>query len=236
MCTVSYVPLQKDQFLFASNRDEAPKRAAAEVVQTERNGKTLLFPQDTGANGSWIAISNTGQLVCILNGAFAIHQRHPPYRLSRGIMALEFFGYGDVDDFHAHFKFVGMEPFTMVIYDQEKLFDLRWDEEKVHLKELDATQAHLWASCTLYPEQWQAKRQAWFTAWQTETPSPTIESLTAFHQQGGEGDPENDLVMNRGGRVRTTSITSIVKKQAAFSLNLLQLPAGQMSEHSLFLE
>lgn len=236
MCTVSYVPLQKDRFLFASNRDEAPKRAAADVVQTQRNGKILLFPMDTGANGTWIALSNTGQLVCILNGAFTIHQRHPPYRLSRGIMALEFFDYVDVKDFRAQFEFKGMEPFTMVIYDQGRLYDLRWDEELVHLQELDSAQPHQWASCTLYPEQWQAKRQAWFATWQEKNPSPTIEALRSFHQEGGEGDLENDLVMNRGNFVRTTSITSIVKSNEVFSLNLLQLTTERASEHSLPLQ
>ena len=62
MCTVSYIPQDENRFVFTSNRDENPLRAATELHKLEINKKTLYFPQDsqvldvlllkTGATGS----------------------------------------------------------------------------------------------------------------------------------------------------------------------------------------
>lgn len=234
MCTVTYLPKGTDHFLFASNRDESPKRAAQEVVSSTRSsGKTVLYPRDTGANGTWIAVSNANQLVCILNGGIVKHKHEPPYRLSRGIMALDFFDFQDVADFTATFDFTGIEPFTMVIYDNGQLFTLYWNELELDTRKLDPTVRHLWSSCTLYPPALQSRRRRWFLDWAMKTSEPSREDLSAFHRTGGTGDPENDLVMNRHNIVRTTSITSLEKTPEAFELYLLQLAGNQEETHGL---
>ena len=159
MCTVTYIPTGKNKFIFTSNRDEAPKRSATGMVEKDIDGKVLLFPQDALANGTWISISNKNQLVCILNGAFIKHKHRPPYRLSRGIMALEFFNYPNATDFFKKFNFDGIEPFTMIIFDDGDLYEFRWDEKEKHIAQLDISKQYIWASCTLYTEEWQEKRR-----------------------------------------------------------------------------
>lgn len=211
MCTVTYLPTGINQFLFTSNRDEFAGRSASKLVLEKRFSKKLLYPQDALAKGTWIAISDHDQLVCILNGAFEKHNHTPPYRLSRGLMALDFFRFKDAPDFFQHFDFVGIEPFTMVIYDQGKLFDFRWDERKKYIEQKDASSSHIWASCTLYSTEWQNKRISWFEKWESENPIPTRKSILDFHTNAGEGDLEYDIVMSIGDKVRTTSITSVIK-------------------------
>ncbi len=234
MCTVTYYPIAPDHFLFATNRDESPKRAAQEVVRKKiSNGKTLLFPRDTGANGTWIALSDANQLVCILNGGRIKHRHEPPYRLSRGIMALDFFDFWSLDAFTTNYDFSGIEPFTMVIYDEGRLVALYWDEATLEVQELDPTVRQLWSSSTLYSPALQSKRKRWFFDWAMFTNSPTREDLLTFHQTGGNGDPENDLVMNRGNVVRTTSITSLEKSPKTFHLHLFQLINKKSDQNSL---
>ena len=63
MCTVSFIPLPDQRFIFTSNRDENPKRAANALHELEVEGKTLFFPQDAQAKGSWFVFSNTNQSV-----------------------------------------------------------------------------------------------------------------------------------------------------------------------------
>lgn len=236
MCTVTYLPKSSGQFLFASNRDEAPKRAAQEVVRKQTaSGKQLLYPRDTGANGTWIAVSDSGQLVCILNGALIKHSHRPPYRLSRGIMALNFFDYSGLPAFRNHYDFNGIEPFTMVVFDQGKLYDLRWDEKELTVRHLATDKPHLWSSCTLYPPGLQAKRDQWFTDFREQHPEMTLAELQDFHLYGGEGDPQNDVVMNRANIVRTTSITSLRKTATGFDLHLHHLLTGGQETHQLVL-
>ena len=218
MCTVTYIPTQNGNFIFTSNRDEAPKRSATELATENIGGKKVLFPRDAKAKGTWIAFSEDNQLVCILNGAFIKHKHSPPYRLSRGIMALEFFSHKNALHFFHEFDFEGMEPFTMIIFDEDNLYELRWDETKKYIKKLDTTLPHLWASCTLYSKEWQDKRQAWFADWQNKNSAINQSNVLDFHKHAGEGNPEYDVVMNRQNIVRTTSITSILKTANEMSL------------------
>lgn len=235
MCTVTYLPITHQQFLFTSNRDESPQRAASNIQRTISNGKTLLYPQDSQAKGTWIAFSDTRQLVCILNGAFERHQRKAAYRMSRGLMALQFFEYQDATHFFDAFNFTGMEPFTMIIYDQDKLYDLHWDEVDTNVRLLDPDTSHIWSSSTLYTSELQTKREQWFANWRAQQTVYTSENITRFHRTGGENDPENDLVMNRHGLVQTTSITHIQVNREAFSMKYHNLLTDNMEEEQLAL-
>ena len=165
MCTVSFIPLAAEQFIFTSNRDENPKRAATALHELEAEGKTLFFPQDARAKGSWFVFSNTNQFVCVLNGAFEPHLSESSYRLSRGKMALQFFEYDGHHDFINTFEFDGMEPFTFIIFDQGVMIELRWDEKELYKKKLSTSALHLWSSATLYPTSWQTKRLALLESW-----------------------------------------------------------------------
>lgn len=236
MCTVTFVPTTNNNFLFTSNRDEFVGRSASNMVREKVGKKTLLYPQDALAKGTWIALSDHNQLVCILNGAFKKHKHHPPYRLSRGIMALKFFSYDYAEDFFDEFNFTGIEPFTMIIFDNGALYELRWDEKKKHIKRLNTQQSHLWASCPLYSDEWIEKRQQWFKNWQTTTPLFNQDSILDFHKNAGEGNPEYDLVINRQNILQTTSITSIVRTSDKMSLRFENLLEGQVQEEDLLLQ
>jgi len=165
MCTVSYIPQDENRFVFTSNRDENPLRAATELHKLEINKKTLYFPQDSQAKGSWFVFSNTNQMVCILNGAFEPHLSASSYRMSRGKMALQFFEYPSIQNFVDFFEFKGLEPFTMVVLDAGELTELRWDEQKLYKTSLDRTKTHLWSSATLYPKSWQETRKKELEDW-----------------------------------------------------------------------
>ncbi len=227
MCTVTYIPKGINEFILTQNRDESPKRSAHNLVKVKRNNKEILFPQDSGAGGTWIAISDSNQLVSILNGAFAKHKHLPPYRKSRGIMALDFFDYSDVEQFFQSYNFEEMEPFTMVIFDDGKLFDFRWDGRYMFIEELDADEMHLWASSTLYSKEAKKKRKKWFAEWQKDRTDFSQTAILNFHRTAGDGDPENDLVMNRSNLVRTTSITSIIKTRTNSEMYFSDLLNGK---------
>lgn len=236
MCTVTYLPTGRGSYLFTSNRDEFVGRSASKLILEKRYNKRLLYPQDALAKGTWISISDKKQLVCILNGAFIKHAHTPPYRLSRGLMALDFFKYKDAPEFFHHFDFVGIEPFTMIIIDQGKLYDFRWDESKKHIEQKDTNAAHIWASCTLYSPEWQAKRIDWFDKWKNENPQPTRKSALDFHTNAGEGDLEYDIVMNIGDRVRTTSITSVLGSKSEMDLRFENLIDSKIKKSTLLLK
>ena len=161
MCTVTFVPT-KEGFVFTSNRDEDPKRAAHNIVEDQRGDIGVYFPRDEGASGTWFAYSNADQFACVLNGAFGPHQRKEFYTMSRGIMALAYFDYATIDEFINEFNFEGMEPFTLILFNKGDFKELKWDEVELHVRSLSVQDVHLWSSATLYNQDWWIDRSVNF--------------------------------------------------------------------------
>jgi Transport and Golgi organisation 2 len=208
MCTVTFLPLKgENDFVLTSNRDESPKRAAIELISHQG----LMFPREPLAGGTWICAHESKRLVCLLNGAFVKHQHRPPYRKSRGLVVLDFFKYENAEKFSLLYNFSGVEPFTMVIWENNNLYELRWDEEMVHFQSLDVQQAHIWSSCPLYSPDIQAQRAAWFAEFLATQPHTAADVLD-FHKNAGAGDTENALVMKRADGRQTISQTQIIYK------------------------
>ncbi len=183
MCTVSFVPVADEVFILTSNRDENPERAATSLHKLELKDKQLFFPQDSKSKGSWLVFSNTNQFICLLNGAFKPHKPKKSYRLSRGVMACQFFEYKHYLDFLKKFNFQEIEAFTLIVFDRGTLIEVRWDEYKLYTKELSLSEVHLWSSSTLYPQSWQERRYAKLNKEIEEKSIPVDQSaIMKFHR------------------------------------------------------
>ena len=232
MCTVTYFP-KPGGFVLTHNRDEAPLRSQPGLERAHAGAHNILLPRDAKAGGSWIIASDQGELVCLLNGAFVKHQHQPPYRRSRGLMLLDFFDYPTADAFFADYDCTDMEPFTFLYFNGKRVVQWRWDGQQTHLLELNPELAHFWCSATLYPPEMQVIREQVFRmalpAFQKITPRLQASALLKLHQTGSVGDPENDFVMNRGGRVCTVSITQVVYSGQSATMRCLSLPERNLS-------
>ncbi len=233
MCTVSFLPQASGGFVFTSNRDEAPDRSAIDLCETTLHGQSLLYPRDSGAGGTWIAISAHNRLVCVLNGAFTLHQRQPPYRRSRGLMALDYFAYSDLAHFISEYPFTGIEPFTFIVWEDGRLGELRWDGHTVHHRSLAIQQAHIWSSATLYDAAAQDLRKGWFADWQHRYPTPGPADILHFHTHAGADDTWNGVLMNRQNIVRTVSITQIVHTATSWQFTFRELIHERQSTRTL---
>jgi len=217
MCTVTYLPLSNSSFILTSNRDEGQYRKIA--IPPEKYsiyGTQVYFPKDADANGTWFAAAETKFTLCLLNGAFERHEHRPPYRLSRGLMLLDFFKYNNVHDFISQYNFEWIEPFTLLIFEQSpdtSIHEIRWDEKKIYFGMRDATVPLIWSSAQLYPKAVIQQREEWFSSWLKANNKFTMEKIVLFHKTGGTGDSHNDLLMNRDGIVFTVSITSVRREE-----------------------
>lgn len=223
MCTVTFIPA-KDSIFLTSNRDEKNWRTDAHppAIHAFSSGK-MIFPKDSHAGGTWISSHENGNVVIFLNGAFRAHHPSPPYRKSRGLILLDIIDHSTPFNCFLAINLNNIEPFTAVIFDNQHLFECRWDGEKKHHAELDTTKHHIWSSATLYDDEIARKRNQWFHEWILQNPEPEQEQILAFHQFTGDGDPNNDLLMNRDGKVFTVSITSIALSPAKMEMKYLDL-------------
>lgn len=233
MCTVTYLPVGKNAFILTSNRDESRIRPTQVPVAENFGNYQLLFPKDAIAGGTWICLSNLNRVACLMNGAFERHEWKPPYRVSRGIVLLDSFKYPRAEDFIEQYDLNGVEPFTMIVNDNNRMTELRWDSSKKHIKSLPTDKPQIWSSASLYPKVIRDKREEWFGKWLEGRTRFEQKDILDFHHHGGEGDTENDVVMNRYDMVQTVSVTSVVKNEYSASMYYHDLVAGRTSEASI---
>ncbi len=218
MCTVTLIPIQENDFILTSNRDEIINRKTLQPEFYQVNKTRMLFPKDTVAGGTWIGVSDKNTMVCLLNGGFEIHERLSAYRQSRGVVVKDLLEANNVEKAINDYDCKGIEPFTIVVANWQSdllFFEFVWDGQQKHLRTLEK-ETHIWSSSTLYTSEMKSMREKWFETFKNEN-ILSSNTIIDFHKNAGVGDKDMDLQIDRGF-LKTISITQIVKNDDALSM------------------
>lgn len=177
-----------------------------------------------------MAIGENGAVYVLLNGAFEPHPFGKKYAMSRGIMVLESLDHDTLFGFSENFRFDEVEPFTLLRFG-EVIEEIRWDGESLHTADFSRDHPRIWASAQLYAREAMENRRAWYADLLKN--NPDAQEVFQFHQSGGNGDPANDMVMNRGNIVCTVSVTGIVVAPDEVAVNHLDLVSDARQQLSL---
>lgn len=233
MCTVTYIPCREKYFI-TSNRDEKYSRSAAIApVVYEINQRKMIFPKDADAGGSWIALDENGNTAVLLNGAFEKHEPTPPYKESRGLVFLTIIASPTPILQFQQMDLSGIEPFTIIILDKHHLYECRWNGNSKHRKQLKKHQPYIWSSVTLYDSDTIKKREKWFADFLKRHEEPTQKDILEFHQFAGDGDADNDLLMERDGMYSTVSITNILLTSDRASMKYIDIKNKHATERKI---
>ena len=217
MCTVTFLPLEENNFILTSNRDENRLRETISPNKYIEDGVELVYPKDKIAGGTWIGKSSKNRLVCVLNGAFKNHVKKDNYTKSRGVLAKDILKSNNFISYVEDLELKNIEPFTLIILDWNNgllLFELIWDETKKHFSKLKH-EPKIWSSATLYSEASKINRKNLFNSWKQENEFTSKKILQFHHSE--EGDKEQSILMRRPN-VETVSITSVKKQNTAIQL------------------
>lgn len=209
MCTVSFIPMQEG-FLLTSNRDEKSYRPTiAPKVYTENEVK-LLYPKDKKAGGTWIVTKEVGTAIVLLNGAFINHHKKPNYSKSRGVILMEII---QAEKPLLHFQEMNLdnvEPFTLIIFQDTVLTEVKWDEVEKHVFNKSIKKPHIWSSATLYNRTQRIKRKQWFDHFCRYNIPLSTDKILSFHINTQAKNSEYGLVINREDQTKTVSITQLL--------------------------
>jgi uncharacterized protein with NRDE domain len=209
MCTVSFV-FAKGKAILTHNRDEKVARLSAiEPQKYSINQQNIYFPKDQKAGGTWYAVAENGTVLVLLNGADEKHKLKPSYRKSRGLIVLELISSNSPIEEWSSIDLSNIEPFTVVLFQDEKLYQLRWNEIEKSTLNLDVNQSHIWSSSTLYPKEIRENRVELFQNLMVSN-EISAEKIFQFHRYAKNEDSENGLIINRNNEMKTLSITQTV--------------------------
>jgi uncharacterized protein with NRDE domain len=213
MCTVSFI-VSNGKTIITSNRDEKVIRPSAiEPKNYFINNKKIIFPKDSKAGGTWFAVDEIGTILVLLNGANEKHQVQLPYRKSRGLIVLDVISSLSPKDFWKEIDLENIEPFTLVLFQNNELFQLRWNGFDKETTQLDTNKNHIWSSSTLYPKTIRENRSDWFYNFLDSNPEISDTKMLHFHRYTEEENQENGLVINRNDELKTLSITQSVTEK-----------------------
>ncbi|MEM9361034.1 MAG: NRDE family protein [Bacteroidota bacterium] len=222
MCTVSFIASGGNYFI-TSNRDEHVSRPTAFEPKKELvNNMEIVFPKDPKAGGTWFAINELGYVGVLLNGAFKRHKSVGNYRKSRGLVLLEIMSKESPENYVNEIDLKGIEPFTLVLLQQDKLMELRWDESEKHSKLLSTANSYIWSSSTLYDEDAIQHRASLFSSFMENTTNLNPENIVDFHSNN-HSDFENGFIIDRETGLKTFSVTQAILQGDDTSLHHFDL-------------
>lgn len=233
MCTVTFIP-GKGRVTITSNRDEKLTRRQAIAPAVYQAGQyKLIYPKDAAAEGSWIGLKENGDAAVLLNGGFLPHQPQPHYAKSRGLIFLDILKAIRPVICVMKLELNNIEPFTLILLENNSLYEFRWDGKEKHCRQLTVVRPHIWSSVTLYNSQVIRKRESWFNSFMNKYPDPTQRDILNFHRFTGDGDTGNDLLMRRDGIYSTVSITSVMLTADRGSMKYIDLGDGSTIEKKI---
>ncbi|MEM9000779.1 MAG: NRDE family protein [Bacteroidota bacterium] len=209
MCTVSFVR-HRESHIITSNRDEHIARPISYAPKQETiKGCKVVFPKDPKAGGTWFAVNENGVVSVLLNGAFKKHTYLGNYSRSRGLVLLDVITNKNPTSFALEMNLEAIEPFTLVIFQQGKLNEFRWDGEQRYLKALKTSENHIWSSVTLYDQAAIQYRESLFSKFVTGGQATDPNTIADFHSNN-HGDFENGFIIDRNNGLKTFSMTQAI--------------------------
>jgi hypothetical protein len=207
MCTVTYIPTSTG-VLVTSNRDERMDRAPALPPAVYPEGhRSLTYPKDTQAGGTWIALGGGRSAAVLLNGGFANHARKTHYTKSRGLVMLEIVSAEVPLSRFRGMSLEAIEPFTLILFTDGELMRCTWDGMQKHISYPDPQKAHIWSSATLYGQEVRMEREGMLQNWLSHAPQLTTETVLGLHLSPAlkyETSPAREHA-----HMRTVSVTSL---------------------------
>jgi uncharacterized protein with NRDE domain len=229
MCTVSYIN-DKGKVIITSNRDENKYRSPALAPKTYTlNDRKVIFPKDPKGGGTWFAVNDLNTVVVLLNGAQEKHSPQPFYKRSRGLVVLDLIETQDTLHVWEALDLGNIEPFTIILFHGQQLYQMRWDGIKKSITELNSTTNYIWSSSTLYSKEVQQQKQKAFTAFLKQEKNIDQLGILEFHSLSKFENTANGLPLMNKSELMTVNITQVILKDSSLTMKHLDVINDQKS-------
>lgn len=215
MCTVTIIPT-RDGFRLVTNRDERRTRPPALSPRVRVFGdRQALSPTDPQAGGTWVAATDAGLALTVLNGNPSPMPELPPKNIlvSRGLIipsVATASSLSEVVSLTENLPLERLAPFRLVACDGRTVVEAWWARESLSLSRRPVAPA-CWASSGLGDHLVQARLPLFREM--VEGAGATPESQDAFHRHRWPDQPRLSVLMERED-ARTVSRTTVEVRSA----------------------
>jgi hypothetical protein len=232
MCTVVFIPNQGHYFM-ASLRDEHPNRIKANLpVLSLSKQQKYMAPIDPTGGGSWLGINEYGSVIILLNGGFENHKKEPSYAKSRGKIVTELLSVKHIITYWETIDLINMEPFTLIVWSNNMLWNLVWDGNKKYQENVDSDISHIWSSSTLYTKIEKSERQFLFNKWINQ--SSVIDQTSLLNFFTSQRNSTESIFIRNNKEIKTHSYSFIeIECEGNVSINYYDLKEGIMDRQSM---
>lgn len=210
MCTLTIIPARTG-FRLVTSRDEQRSRPRAHPPQTRvLGGRAVLAPTDTLAGGTWVAVSDAGVALSLLNLNPVPAPVLPPTGSlrSRGAVIPLLIASPTASDAIDHLSRLDLRafaPFRLVAADSSGVIDARWNRAGLHIAR-HALEPMCFVSSAL-GDHLVAPRLDLFDLFLRDM-GPTPAMQDAYHKHHWPHRPEISVAMSRSD-ARTVSVTTV---------------------------
>ncbi|MFW0739899.1 hypothetical protein [Flavobacterium sp. T12S277] len=216
MCTVSFVNT-RGIIILTSNCYEKPTRLG--VIKPEKHtveGKNIVFLKDSKTKGTCCIADEKGTVLFLLKGADMKYDVKLTYRKSRELIVLDVLNHESPKIFWNIINLEDIEPFTLVLYQDKRLFQLRWNGLKKESMELDINKNYMWSSATLDFKKNRLKQANLFTTFLEGKKDLLSSILYFFHKYTEANDEEKSSVINSNKEIKSITQMIIEKNKLIF--------------------
>ena len=212
MCTASIIPLQSGGFRVVINRDELRSRpnALRPTALELENGVRAAWPTDAQAGGTWVAASDRGLVLTLLNGNPTPFPQLPPEEelVSRGLIVPSLIGSESAEQAATRISRLDLlhyAPFRFVAADSRVIADAVWDRSRLRVTRR-AMRATCFVSSGLGDAQ-AGPRLGLFRRFMARQ-GASAAAQDSFHAHRWADRPEISVMMSRA-EARTISVTAV---------------------------
>lgn len=182
MCNVTFLKNRYSTILTSDWDGNVERGYALPPLTTTRNNKKIMFTRDEKTGGSWFAASEEGHVAVMIHQESELTRKENKLK-SSSLVLLDIVCSDFPISFFTEYDLGYFEPFSLILYIDDKLYDMTWDNGEKTIVGLDVAGEHIWSSMQAYYQQFSVEKREEFKHFLVKKPKPYAAAIRAFHKE-----------------------------------------------------
>ncbi|MFB9841659.1 NRDE family protein [Mucilaginibacter ginsenosidivorans] len=182
MCNVTFLKNKYSTILTSDWDGNVERGYALPPLTTTRNNKKIMFTRDEKTGGSWFAASEEGHVAVMIHQESDLTRKENKLK-SSSLLLLDIVCSDFPISFFTEYDLRYFEPFSLILYAGDKLYDMTWDNGEKTILDLEISEEHIWSSMPAYYRHYSTGKKEEFKNFLVKKPKPYASAIRTFHKE-----------------------------------------------------